>query len=192
MKKIISITRCFLSPFMSLIDREKLCVNREKSAPKIHHFSSLVFHRLRLLDFFVSERSNRPLTPMLLKSIAIHLPFPSRYFCKSMPSSWQKVGYTPPIGITIHRLPFVSRYFGKSIRARGRWNTPTHGKHRPGSTWTPSPINVGICHEPGNPHQSRPLTFARSRKTSSSSLHFKFAIHCIQSLRVFVKKLGWL
>ena len=26
---------------MSLINREKLCVNREKSAPKIHHF----FHR---------------------------------------------------------------------------------------------------------------------------------------------------
>ena len=35
---------------MSLINRGKLCVNREKSAPKIHHFSPLVFHRLRLLD----------------------------------------------------------------------------------------------------------------------------------------------
>ena len=28
----------FFSPSMSLINREKLCVNREKSAPKIHHF----------------------------------------------------------------------------------------------------------------------------------------------------------
>ena len=54
--------------------------------------------------------SHRPLTPILLKNIAIHLPFPSRYFCKSMPSSWQKVVYTPSICITI-RLPFVSRCF---------------------------------------------------------------------------------
>ena len=54
------------------------------------------------------EESNRPLTPILLKSIAIHLPSLSRYFCKSMPSSWQKVGYTPPIRITIC-LPCVSR-----------------------------------------------------------------------------------
>ena len=37
-KKKESITRSFFSPFMSLINREKLCVNREKSAPKIHHF----------------------------------------------------------------------------------------------------------------------------------------------------------
>ena len=57
------------------------------------------------------------------KSIAIHLPFLSRYFGKSMPSSWQNVLYTPPICITI-RLPFVSRYFFRSIRVRGRWNTP--------------------------------------------------------------------
>ena len=40
-----------------------------------------------------------------------------------MPSSWQKVVYTPPICIKI-RLPFVSRCFCKSIRVRGRWNTP--------------------------------------------------------------------
>ena len=53
--------------------------------------------------------------PDTLKSIAIHLPFLSRYFCKSMPSSWQKVVYTPPVCITI-RLPFVSRYFCRSIR----------------------------------------------------------------------------
>ena len=48
-----------------------------------------------------SEESNRPLTPILLKSIVIHLPFLSRYFYKSMPSSWQRVD--------IHHH-FVSRY----------------------------------------------------------------------------------
>ena len=35
-----------------------------------------------------SGESNQPLTPTLLKSIAIHL---SRYFCKSMPSAWQEL-----------------------------------------------------------------------------------------------------
>ena len=58
-----------------------------------------------------------------MKSIAIHLPFLSRYFCKSMPSRWQKVVYTPRICITI-RLPFVSGYFCRSIGVRARWNTP--------------------------------------------------------------------
>ena len=53
-------------------------------------------------------RVNRPLTPILFKSIAIYLPFLSRYFCKSLPSAWQEVVYTPPICITM-RLPFVSR-----------------------------------------------------------------------------------
>ena len=50
-------------------------------------------------------------------------PISMAYFCKSMPSSWQKVVYTPPICIAI-RLPFVSRYFCRSIRVRGRWDTP--------------------------------------------------------------------
>ena len=69
---------------------------------------------LRRFRCLYSGESHRPLTPIFLKSIAIHLPFLSRYFCKSMPSSWQKVVYTPPIWITI-RLPFVSRYFCRSI-----------------------------------------------------------------------------
>ena len=56
-------------------------------------------------------------------NVTIHLPFLSRYFCKSMPSSWQKVVYTPPICITI-RLPSVSRCFCRSVRVRGRWDTP--------------------------------------------------------------------
>ena len=34
--------------------------------------------------------SNRPLNAILFKSLAIHLPFLSRYFCKSMPSSRRK------------------------------------------------------------------------------------------------------
>ena len=63
------------------------------------------------------------MTPILWKIIAIHLPFLSRYFCKSITSFWQKVVYTPPICITM-RLPFVSRDFCRSIRVRGRWNTP--------------------------------------------------------------------
>ena len=53
----------------------------------------------------------------------VHLPFLPRYFRKSMPSPWQKVVCTPPIRITI-QLPLVSRYFCRSIRVRGRWNTP--------------------------------------------------------------------
>ena len=71
-------------------------------------------------DTMNSGESNRPLTPILSKSIAIRLPFLPRYFGKSMPSSWQKVVYTPPVCITI-RLPFVSRYFCRSIRVRGCW-----------------------------------------------------------------------
>ena len=50
-------------------------------------------------------------------------PFPSRYFSKSMTSSWQKVIFSPPICTTV-RLPLVLRYFCGSIRVRGRWNTP--------------------------------------------------------------------
>ena len=67
--------------------------------------------------------SHRPLTPILLKGIPIHLPFLSRYFCKVMPFFWEKVVHTPPICITTC-LPFVSQYFCRSIRVRGRWNTP--------------------------------------------------------------------
>ena len=33
----------FCSPFMSLINRENLCVNREKSGPKIRHFFTVSF-----------------------------------------------------------------------------------------------------------------------------------------------------
>ena len=58
-----------------------------------------------------------------LKLVAIHLPFLSRYFCKGMPSSWEKVGYTPPTCITI-RLPFAARYLCRSVRVRGRWVPP--------------------------------------------------------------------
>ena len=65
---------------------------------------------------FVDDTEYRALTFILLKSIAIHLPFLSRYFLKSM-SSCRKVVYTPPMCITI-RLPFVSRRFCRSIRVR--------------------------------------------------------------------------
>ena len=77
----------------------------------------------RIMNSHNSGESKRPLTPILLKSIAIHLPCLSQLFCKRMPSSWQKVVHMPPICITT-RLPFVSRYFCRSIRVRGRWHTP--------------------------------------------------------------------
>ena len=75
-----------------------------------------------------SGESNRPLTLMLLKSIAIHLPFLSQYFCRNMPSSWQKVVYIyiqpSCISMPMICLQFVSRCLCRSIRVRGRWNTP--------------------------------------------------------------------
>ena len=48
-------------------------------------------------DLNQNGRSHRPLTLLLLKSIAIRLPFLSRYFCKSVPSSWSEVTCPPPI-----------------------------------------------------------------------------------------------
>ena len=72
------------------------------SAPCFIIFSGIIISNVRsIID------SKQPPTPILLKSVAIHLPFPSRYFCMSMPSCWQKVIVTPPITITI-RLPFVA------------------------------------------------------------------------------------
>ena len=62
----------------------------------------------------MSGESHRPMTLILLKSIAIRLPSLSRYFCKSMPSCWQKVVYIPPICVTIW-LPFVSRCFAEVL-----------------------------------------------------------------------------
>ena len=94
-----------------------------------------------------SGESHRPLTPILLKSNAIHLPFLSRYFCKSMPSSWQKVAYTPPICITI-RLSLVSRYFLRSIRVRGRGTPPTQ---------TTSKTSIRVC------LLSRPAPLSKNR-----------------------------
>ena len=89
--------------------------------------NSSIWRVQKTADFRRSGESNRLLTPMLSKSIAIHLPFLSRYFCKSMPSRWQTVAYTPPICITI-RLPFVSQYFCKSIRVKSRRDTPIRRK----------------------------------------------------------------
>ena len=90
--------------------------------PKILRFKGRMLQVWRE-KYDETEESNRALTPIVWQSIAIHLPFLSWRFCKSMPSSWQKVLYIPPICITI-RLPCVSRYFCGSIRVRGRWKTP--------------------------------------------------------------------
>ena len=54
-----------------------------------------------------------------------HLRFLSRYLCKKMPSSWQKVVYARPLCITM-LLPLLLRYFGGSTTVRSCWNTPNH------------------------------------------------------------------
>ena len=112
-----------------------------------------------------SGESQRPLTLVLLENIAIHLPFLSQYFCKSMPSSWQKAVYTPPICITI-RLPFVSRYFCRSIRVRDRWNTLKSTPYRryglnteiqssPAYTWMPRTCTENSASTPWSVQISR-------------------------------------
>ena len=70
-------------------------------------------------DFYLFSLVIVSVRMVLLKSIAIHLPLVSRYFCKSMPASWLKVAFTPPICISI-RLPFASRCFCRSIIGGGK------------------------------------------------------------------------
>ena len=83
-----------------------------------------------------------------MKSIAIHLPFLSRYFCKSIALLLAEsciYNYTPPICITI-RLPFVSRYFCRSIRVRGRWGTAKKSKTKvPLNNFSNSSSEVHYC-----------------------------------------------
>ena len=88
---------------------------------KVRHVSSIVCKHL--VNYSYSEEQNRPLTLILLKSIAIRLPFLSRCFCESMPSFWQREVYTPPICITM-RLPFVSRHFFAEVLGSGVVGTP--------------------------------------------------------------------
>ena len=115
-----------------------------------------------------SGESHRPLTPILMKSIAIHVPFLSRYFCKSMPYSWQKVVYTPPICITI-RLPFVSRYFCRSIRVRGRWNTP--------NLHIVDPRCSASSTSPSFPRRWRRLCATPIRKTATQARPWSASMH---------------
>ena len=70
-------------------------------------------HQTKSLSSYI-RRIKSTLAPVLVKNIAMHLPFLPRCVCKSMPSSWQKVAYTPPICIMIH-LPFASRYFAEVL-----------------------------------------------------------------------------
>ena len=72
---------------------------------KLIFFALNVAARCRLLRQTI-RRVTSTLTLKHLKSIVIQLLFLSHFFCKSVPSSWQKVVYTPPIYITL-RLPFV-------------------------------------------------------------------------------------
>ena len=46
-----------------------------------------------------SRQSHGPLTTTLLKSITIHLPFPSQHCCESMPSGWLDVVYAVSINL---------------------------------------------------------------------------------------------
>ena len=119
------------------------------------------------LEQNVSGESNRPLTPIHVKKYRDTPPISMVYFCKSMPSVWQKVVYTPPICITI-RLPFVSRYFCGSIRVRGRWDTPkcclvqTRGyKARKNLLWLltvlKAPLSSVMCKSPPCRTCCRPL-----------------------------------
>ena len=67
-----------------------------------------------------SGEANRPLTPILLKSIAIHLPFLSRYFCKSMPSSWQRAFvYTRATSSYHDRAPVCIAILLQKYRGQG-------------------------------------------------------------------------
>ena len=70
-----------------------------------------------------SGESYRPLTLIVLKNIAIHLPFFIAIVLQEHASFKQKELCTPPICTTIW-FPFVSRYFCKSMKVRSRLNTP--------------------------------------------------------------------
>ena len=128
--------------------------------------------------------SHRPLTPILLKSIAIHLPFLSRYFCKSMPSAWQKVVNTPPTCITV-RLPFVSRCFVRSIRVRGHWSTPNFWDC---STEGSEQVGMKLSTLIVPPHLAAPLSAAHmpSRSTAIDAIQFCREGHVHIAIRV-----GW-
>ena len=75
-----------------------------------------------------------------------------------MPSSWQKVVYTPPICITI-RLPFVSRYFCRSIGVGGRCDTPNVARSVFGTQRDAIPL-----HQPAATSPPGPLPAANERK----------------------------
>ena len=59
--------------------------------------SHLIFFIVVGVSSHLPGESHRSLTAILLKSSAIHLPLLSRYVCKSMPSSWLEVAFTPPV-----------------------------------------------------------------------------------------------
>ena len=84
-KKIINNEMFFFSPFMSLINREKLCVNREKSVPKIHHFFTVSFSPFRS-SWLWTENRGAPKTPnSTMTDLTPHLRPSDRilFFCAS-------------------------------------------------------------------------------------------------------------
>ena len=90
-------------------------------------FFSFYFSGARPVGDLNSGESNRPLTPILLKSIAIHLPFLLRYFCKSMPSSWQRESSIYATNLYHDTLPIciailLLKYWGQgSVEHRRRF-----------------------------------------------------------------------
>ena len=105
-------TTWFVNFQFKLVTREGAAGSSVKDAQLSYFFA---------ISVLTSGGLHGPLTPIPVKSIAIHLPFLSRCFCKCMPSSSQKVAHAQPICITI-RLAFGSRCFCRSIRVRGRWS----------------------------------------------------------------------
>ena len=120
---------------MNITPNSSVAINSQGIAPKAlqthasqgHSFPHQIPTRFFLGNGRVintSGESNRPLTPILLKSIAIHLPFLSRLLMQSMPSFWQKVLCTPHN--LYHDTPpiCIADTFCRSIRVGGRWSTP--------------------------------------------------------------------
>ena len=79
--------------------------------------------------YFKSGESRRRQTPILLKSIAIHLPSLMRCFGKVCPPLAESIILFTN-NLYRDTAPVVLRYLCRSIRVRGRWNTPNQGLRR--------------------------------------------------------------
>ena len=102
---------------MSLINREKLCVNREKSAPKIHHFFTVSFSRLRLLDMLAYIMLKSPESEILAKCFAD--------VSENVAKIWRNIS---PIFVRLIAGKLAAIYFKRSpqqIPRTMKWNSFT-------------------------------------------------------------------